>query len=353
MKRILIIRPTAIGDIVMASPMIRTIRDGWPGAHIAWLAEPSVSDLLRHNPLLDEIIYWSKAKCKALAKQGRMLRFTLEMKRAADAMRRGRFDLAIDAQGLFRSRFLAWLSRAPERIGFKSGEPGEWLMTKVIPRGPKNQRMSSEYHYLMERLGLAPGDFRPDLRVGEADERSARLKLEDMGVGAAYAVICPFTTRPWKHWLDQRWAALSDEVEERFRLPVVLLGGPGDVSRGGAIRSLARGGLHDATGKTTLGESAAVIGNAALVMGVDTGLTHMGVALRRPTIAIFGATCPYLHTPGDNTVVLYNKQPCSPCRRSPTCSGLYTCMSSIGVEDALSEIDSLLAREETRSRRPS
>ncbi len=348
MKRILIIRPTAIGDIVMASPMIRTLRDAWPGAHIAWLAEPSVGDLLRCNPLLDEIIYWSKSKCKALAKKGRLIQFTLEMKRVADDMRRGRFDLAIDAQGLFRSRFLAWLSRAPARIGFQSSEPGEWLMTQVIPRGPKNRRMSSEYRYLMEVLGLAPGDFRPDLRVGEADEQSARLKLDAMGVGAAYAVICPFTTRPWKHWLDQRWAELSDEIEKQLHLPVVLLGGPGDVARGEEIRADAGSGLHDATGKTTLGESACLIKNADLVMGVDTGLTHMGVAFRRPTIALFGATCPYIYTTSDNTVVLYNEWHCSPCRRRPTCSDLYPCMGSIGVDHVLSAVDSLLAKGKGR-----
>ncbi len=348
MKRILIIRPTAIGDIVMASPMIRTLRKAWPDGHIAWLAEPSVGDLLRHHPSVDEIIFWPKARCKALAKQGRLIQFTLEMKRVADAMRRGRFDLAIDAQGLFRSRFLAWLSRAPERIGFQSGEPGEWLMTRVIPRGPNNRRMSSEYHYLMEELGLDPGDFRPDLRVGEADERSARRKLDAMGVGAGYAVICPFTTRPWKHWLDQRWAALSDEIETRLHLPVVLLGGPDDVARANLIGALARGDLHDATGETTLGESVGVIKNAALVLGVDTGLTHMGVALRRPTVAIFGATCPYLHTTSDNTAVLYNQWRCSPCRRRPTCSGLYPCMESIDVDQALEAIDSLRIEGERR-----
>ncbi|MCP4690383.1 MAG: glycosyltransferase family 9 protein [Desulfobacterales bacterium] len=343
MKRILIIRPTAIGDIVMASPMLRTLRDAWPGAYIAWLAEPSVGDLLREHPLLDEIIYWPKARCKALAKKGRLIQLAREMKKVRDKMRRGRFDLAIDAQGLFRSRFLAWLSKAPERIGFQSGEPGEWLMTNVISRGPKNQRMSSEYRYLMEELGLSPGAFHPEIHAPETDARSARGKLDAMGVGAAYAVISPFTTRPWKHWLDDRWAELADRIERRRGLPVVMLGGPGDVSRGKVIRDLAGTDLYDLTGKTTLGESVSVIEKATLVMGVDTGLTHMGLAFRRPTIAIFGATRPYLYTPGDNTVILYNHLPCSPCRRRPTCAALpYPCMDSIRVEQALAAVDSLL-----------
>lgn len=348
MKKILIIRPTAIGDIVMASPMLRTLRNAWPDAHIAWLAEPSVVDLLRPNPLLNEIIQWPKSRCKALAKQGRLIRFALEMKKVADKMRRGRFDLALDAQGLFRSRFLAWLSRAPERIGFQSGEPGEWLMTSVISRGPRNDRMSSEYHYMMEALGLEPGEFRPELRASGEDERRARRKLDSAGVGAAYAVIAPFTTRPWKHWVDRRWGELVGEVEKRFDLPVVLLGGPGDVSRGGEIRALAGSGLRDLTGKTTLGESASVIENASLVMGVDTGLTHMGVAFRRPTVAIFGATCPYLYTSSDNTVVVYNEMHCSPCRRSPTCSAPYPCMESVSVEQALAAVDSLLGKRHAR-----
>ena len=342
MKRILIIRPTAIGDIVMASPMIQEMRNAWPNAYIAWLADPSVSDLLRHNPSLDEIIYWPKARYKKLAKKGRWFELAGEVINIRRKLRRLRFDLAIDAQGLFRSRLLAWLSGAPERIGFDSKEPGRCLMTRVISRGYKKGYMSSEYYYMMEVLGLSPASFKPDIHLSETDMEKTGKKLNGVGVDGDYAVICPFTTRPQKHWFVNRWAELSDEIEKQNHLSVVMLGGPNDAGYSRRIESLAKGRLYNLTGQMTLGQAAAVIKTAALVIGVDTGLTHLGTAFERPTAALFGATCPYLRTSSRRTVVLYKQMPCSPCRRRPVCSDEYTCMYDISVDDVVKIVDKLL-----------
>jgi len=89
-------------------------------------------------------------------------------------------------------------------------------------------------------------------------------------------------------------------------------------------------------------QSAAVIKNAALMIGVDTGLTHMGTAFMRPTVALFGSTCPYLITASPATRVLYHPFPCSPCRRSPTCSGEFPCMADITVAEVMENSVQLL-----------
>ena len=107
MKRILIIRPSAIGDIVMASPMIRVLRNAWPQGHIAWLADTSVRGLLDGHPALDEVIYWSKEDWRRLMKTLRLLRLRSEVVSFARDLRKRRFDIALDGQGLFRSRLLA------------------------------------------------------------------------------------------------------------------------------------------------------------------------------------------------------------------------------------------------------
>jgi heptosyltransferase I len=331
-KKVLIIRPSSIGDVVMASPMIRVLREAAPRIHLAWLAEPSARDLLAHHPGLDEILVWPKQKWKLLFKQRRFFALKRELGGFVGEMRLRRFDLTIDAQGLLRSRSLAWLSGARTRIGFDSKEPGRLLMTKIVSRGPRMGRMGSEYQYLMQVLGLFPGEFRPEIWISPDDERGGIALLRNGNTGDPYAVFSPFTTRPQKHWVEDRWPELANLIHARMGMPVILLGGAGDLDRSKAMEKGARGCILNLVGQTSLGESAAIIKKASLLVGVDTGLTHMGAAFDCPTIAIFGATCPYFHTAGGKTVVLYNRMDCSPCRRNPVCGGQYPCMHSIGTE---------------------
>ena len=340
---ILIIRPSAIGDVVMASPMIKVLREAYPEARLVWLAEPQVRELLEANPALDQVILWSKAQWRQLLRKGRLFTLAREMWRFARALRRERFDLALDAQGLLRSRLLAWLSGARERIGFASREPGRFLMSRIVSKGPESKHMSSEYRHLMTELGLHPGAFAPSIATALKDRQTAQdLNRE---IGAEFVVFAPFTTRPQKHWFEERWAELARKIDERFGLPVVILGGPGDAEAGRRIRERAAGKISDFCGKTTIGQAAALVERSTLVIGVDTGLTHLGTAFERPTIALFGATCPYLQTASSKTRVLYEKQPCSPCRRNPVCNGEFPCMARHSVESVLAAAESFLIAE--------
>ncbi len=344
MRSILIIRPSAIGDIVMASPMIRTLRAAYPKARLVWLAEPQVVELLRHHPDLDEVIVWPKNRWRQLLREGKLLSLRREVAGLRHELRRCRFDLALDAVGLLKSRLIAKLSGARERIGFVSREPGGFLMSKVIPRGPSSKAMSSEYRFMMEHLGLDPGEFRPSLVLAGEDEAAAARLRQARGLDR-YAVLLPFTTRPQKHWFEERWADLARRVRERFDLVPLLLGGPADLAASRRIVQMSGTAIENLTGETTIAQTAALVRHSSLAIGVDTGLTHMGTAFRRPTIALFGATCPYLETPSPQTRVLYHPHPCSPCKRSPTCAGDFTCMQAITVDEVLQTAASLLARE--------
>jgi heptosyltransferase-1 len=342
MKHILIIRTSAIGDIVMASPMIRVLREAWPRAAIAWLADPSVRCLLDHHPALDEVICWSKEEWRQLVRNFQFLRLGGDITAFSRDLRQRRFDLALDAQGLLRSRLLAWLSGATERVGFESREPGQHLMTRIVSRGPHSKEMSSEYRHLMQTLGLDPGPFAPEIVLSQADRDAARELRESHGLENRYAVLCPFTTRPQKHWIEARWAETAARLATEFNLALVLLGGSQDAAAGRRIRSRTSVKIVDFTGQTTLGQAAALVEQAAVVIGVDTGMTHLGTAFARPTIALFGATCPYLSTSNSRTVVVYNQLTCSPCKRKPTCAGRYDCMKAIGSDDVCRAVRRLM-----------
>jgi heptosyltransferase I len=342
MKSILIIRPSAIGDVVMASPMIHVLRKSFPGAYIAWLAEPPVLDLLRHNSELNEVIIWPKGKWRELFRGRRFLILKREISKFAEQLRSKKFDLVLDVQGLLRSRWLAWLSRAEQRIGFESKEPGRFLMTKVISRGVHSGTMGFEYSLMMKELGLDPGTFHPDIALSPEDEKTGAEIISAAGVAGRYAVFAPFTTRPQKHWFDDRWAKLAGLMKEHLNMPVVMLGGRGDAEHAEIIRQKSPNNLFNLAGKTTLSQTTAIIKNSSLLIGVDTGLTHMGAAFDCPTVALFGATCPYVRTAGGKTEVMYNPLQCSPCRRSPTCNGDFTCMKSITSTQVMDEALKLL-----------
>ncbi|MBE0502797.1 MAG: glycosyltransferase family 9 protein [Desulfuromonadales bacterium] len=345
-QSILIIRPSAMGDIIMASPMLATLRRAYPQARICWLVEPGFADLLRHHGDLDELILWPKGEWHRLAREKRYVELARRVVALRRQLRSHRFDLAIDAVGLIKSRFLLWLSGARQTIGFVSKEPGAFLLHRKVVKSKDDPAMSSEYREMMVALGLDPGSFVPKVVVAPEDRAIARQLLSSLGVGSDYFVFAPFTTRPQKHWFDERWALLTGALVDKFSKPVIILGGPGDAARGAEIaRQSDHAQVHSLCGRTTLGESAAIIEDAALLIGVDTGLTHMGTAFAIPTLALFGATCPYRTTASPRTRVLYDAPACSPCRRKPTCHGQFDCMRALTVEKIVAAATTLLDEE--------
>jgi heptosyltransferase-1 len=340
MKRILIVRLSAIGDIVMASPLIGAFRKTMPESRLSWLVESPSKAILEANQDLDEVIVWPRSRWRGLIRERRYWTLIREAIIFIRDLKKRNFDLVVDAQGLFKSGIWAYLSGAPERVGIGSKEGSQHLMTQVVDRTGASNRISSQYLMLAEALDLDVSEFRMNIALSEdAIEYGNSLASS---LDAHYAVFCPFTTRPQKHWFDERWKELTDVFTDKMGMAVVILGGPTDITASERIMHVETPRQVNLTGKTNLQQAAAVMNQAALVIGVDTGLTHMGIALDVPTIALFGATAPYLNTEGTSGTVLYHPMDCSPCRRSPTCEGDYTCMKAISTDEVVRAARSLL-----------
>lgn len=337
-NKILIIRLSAIGDVVMASPLIKALRRSYPHAYLAWLVEPAAAPLLTHNRDLDEVILWPKQEWKRLWRERRYLTVLKNVRRFKRELRARGFDLVIDMQGLLKSAYWAWCTGAKQRIGLGSKEGGQYLMTQVIRRDRNDERIGSEYWHLAQTLGLDLTGYGMDLALSADDEAFAQGFAAQHG---RYAVICPFTTRPQKHWREERWPLLAKGLAAEHGLSAVMLGGPGDVEAAARIQA-AQPEIINMAGRCSLTQSAALIKHAALLVGVDTGLTHMGIAFNVPTVALFGSTCPYLNTTRANARVLYHRLECSPCRRNPTCDGDFTCMKSIEVGEILQTVEQVM-----------
>jgi heptosyltransferase-1 len=329
--RILIIRLSALGDVVMASGLIPSLRARWPHAHLAWLTEPAALPLLKHNPRLDEVLVLPRTQWTTLWRERRWRELAASAMAFRAVLRARSYDLVLDAQGLLKSAVCAWLTNAPRRIALAAREGGRWLVHERLTAVTRDHHLiGSEYRALARYLGAPPAAFRLDLAIGEAPKAVARAALDAAGVAGPYVALCPFTTRPQKHWFEDRWAELAQRLSAHDLVPIVL-GGAADAAAASRIAGRVPAVVNLA-GRLALDESVAVIDGAALLVGVDTGLTHVGTALSVPTVALFGSTRPYLDADAPSTQVMYDALPCSPCRRHPTCHGRFDCMRQLSVD---------------------
>ncbi|MCV2354047.1 glycosyltransferase family 9 protein [Paucibacter sp. B2R-40] len=333
--RILIVRLSALGDVVLSSGLIPALLSRWPEARISWLVEPAAAPLLEHNPRLHELIVLPTARWKTLWREGQKLQALREVLRFRASLRAAQFDLVIDPQGLLKSGLMAWFTGAPRRVNLKPRESSQYLMHESVRPAAGSgldatlPLVAHEYRDLAVYLGADPTSYRMDLAVGVRAQERARSLLSQAKLGPKYAVLAAFTTRPQKHWIEGNWAGLAEALLAQGLTPL-LLGGPGDLPA--ALRIAASSpAIINLVGQFKLDETVAAIRGASLLIGVDTGLTHMAIALDIPTVALFGSTTPYLRGPNARTQVLYERLACSPCNRKPTCHGRYDCMRQLDV----------------------
>ncbi|MDC8786952.1 glycosyltransferase family 9 protein [Roseateles koreensis] len=345
-RHILIVRLSALGDVALSSGLIPALHSLWPNARISWLVEAPAAPLLQHNPHLHEVILMPRQNWLSLWRGGQKRQALREVWQFRKALRARAFDCVIDPQGLLKSGLMAWFTAAPRRVNLKPREGSQWLMHESVQPQDTETRplIAHEYRDLAVYLGAAATSYRMDLAVGAQARVQAQQRLAQVGIkceqGQRYAVLAAFTTRPQKHWIEGHWAELAEGLSRQGFTPL-LLGGPGDVEAAARICQ-SQPLIHNLTGQLRLDETVAAIADSHLLIGVDTGLTHMGIALGKPTVALFGSTAPYLRGPDDTTQVLYDALPCSPCHRHPTCNGRFDCMQQLTVGRVLSAATQVL-----------
>ena len=351
-QRILLIKPSSLGDIIHAMPVLAGLRHRYPDAHIAWLAGSPYVELLGAQPALTEAIPFDRRR---YGRVGRSLGVSMGFARFLGHLRRRRFDLVVDLQGLFRSGFLAWASGAPVRLGFANArELGAIFYTHRIPV-PAGVCHAADQNYLVaDALGF--GDVEKDfsLHVSEAVGQRVSAALAQSGVGGrAYAVLVPGTRWQTKIWPADRFAGLADLIHERLGLAVVLIGAPSEVELCGQVQRHARSGLVSLAGGTALPELVGLIQKAKVMVCNDSGPMHVAAAVGCPLVALFGPTNPARtgpHTPSAR--VVRQSLPCSPCylRRRSECPHQHRCLRDIQPEDVCDEVVALLTEGESDRR---
>lgn len=327
-----------MGDIVMASGLPSSLKQHFDNhVTVSWLVEAPYVSLVAHHPDVDNVITWPRQEWLKLAKARRYLALIKAVLRFRKMLKRYHFDIVVDPQGLLKSAFLARFTGARRRVGFNSKERSQWLLTETYDK-PLSNDISSEYKYLARLFSDAP--YRLSLCTSDHDRSVASIALKKAGVNAPYLVIAPFTTRPQKHWLMSYWHNLL-VILGQAGYRVVILGGPADKD---TAQEMAANFTHciSLAGTLSITQSAAIIEQSQALIGVDTGLTHMGMVYERPTVAIFGSTRPYTHTQNPYARILFADLPCAPCKRRPSCNGRFDCMQAITPKIVFKALEGLL-----------
>ena len=316
-KRILLIRLSAFGDVVIATGLLHGLKRAHPEAEIDWLVQPEFAALLRSQPAIAHVHVWPRKDWGALLRSGRWLALWRAIRLFSALLRARDYDWVLDVQGLFKSRALARLAGGRLRIGYDGKEPGKWWLDQLVQRQPEahaQRRFIGDEHAPMLHALTGQSEVIP------------QLDLPVQPQAAPYLVAAPFTTRPQKHWPEAHWISLLKLLAADGH-QVLILGGPTDAKAAAQlIAGVGSSRIKSLAGQTSLLAAAQCIAGASAVVGVDTGLTHLGFALQRPTVALFGSTRPYATARAAHSAVLFMDLPCAPCGRHPSCNGRWDCL---------------------------
>ena len=326
--KILIIKPSSLGDIIHAFPALSIIRKTFPSSYIAWLINKNFKEVLEGQPYLDEIIVFPRY---VFLKKG--VPFFKELRR------RG-FDITIDLQGLLRSALISLLSGAKQRVGFRAGrEFSSLFYTHPIDIAPgilhavdRNVRLASS---------ICGGIFDTDFtfNISRRAVRKIEKLLKDLDVHGQIIALSPVTRWSSKMWFEEKWASLADELSKKGA--VFFLGSHGEEKVVQRIMKRMKTPSFSLAGKLDLQELAAFLSRSRILVTVDSGTMHVASVLRVPIVSLFGPTDPDHCGPyGQERGVVKCDISCSGCYRTH-CRKM-ECMKGIGVDPVLAKVENIL-----------
>ena len=322
----------------MATPVARALRQAFPESYIAWVVERKSADVVLGNPYLDDVLVWDRVKRGNLAVD--TVGFFRSLRGLREDMRKRNFDVCLDLQGLLRSAGVSLFSGAKRRIGFSDGAEGSVrLYTEKYDPGTDPELNAQQRNLdLLKPLGVHSTDTTMHMPLGQDDREFADRFFSEQGLDGERVVgFIPATTWVNKHWTPEGWSGVADLLGRRHSTRAIILGSKADIALADRICDGAEVKPVIGAGRTTLKQAGALMEKCAAIIGVDTGLLHMSVALDRPSVGLFGASAWRCFLKKDNFVWVAKDFPCSPCRRHPTCSNV-DCMQAITPEDVVEAV---------------
>ncbi|HEX8750903.1 MAG TPA: glycosyltransferase family 9 protein [Nitrospira sp.] len=350
---ILIVKTSAIGDVIHTLPALWSLRTHYPQAHITWLVEEAAADLLTDHPALDHVLVASRKTWLADLQAGRLFRALRGFVEFVRILRATRYDLVIDFQGLIKSAVWVFLAKGIRKVGFGRGmehaEHSYLVLNERVPAVEMNQHAIDRSLLLLKGIGIPAAGIRYELPHSITHESQAVALLRALGIDKQDRVVAinPMARWPTKLWEPTSFAILADRLEgEGIR--VVFTGGPQDRSSIDEICRLMTGQIRRLDGKTDLKTLAAIYRRTQVLITTDSGPMHLAAAVGTSVVALFGPTAPWRTGPyGQNHVVLRAGIHCSPCFKKECLTTEYekhACMKRISVDEVARAVLEQLAR---------
>lgn len=284
-RRVLLIKPSALGDITHALPVLTALRRHYPAAHLTWLVNRAYEPLLAGHPDLDATLPFDRGVTKhGVADAWR------EWLRLARLLRAGEYDLVLDLQGLLRSGLMTFATGAPRRVGLAGAREGSrWFYTDVVADpGRQGLHAVDRYWRIVEALGAGdqPKAFRLPIAADAASWADDRLR----GLPRPWLALGPGARWLTKRWPPDHFAAVAQRFHDAFGGTVVFVGTADEADLSAAVGRLLRGAAIDLTGRTTIPQLAALLSRVDAMLANDTGPLHLAVALGRPVVSPYTCT---------------------------------------------------------------
>lgn len=348
MMKILIVKLSAIGDVIHTLPSLNAIRKHYADAHITWLVEEAASSLVVGHEALNRVII-SKRKQWIKKKIGpSCLKNIKEAYQFIKKLRDTEYDLIIDFHGLLKSGVLIALARGKRKIGFDKGmehmEHSYIFLNERIPPVNMDNHALLRNLMLINAIGIKSKEIEYKLPVSDHTRRFLDSILERRRIKGSKLLVAINPVAKWetKLWDNRNFALLADKLIEKYNASVIFTGSQSDRSTIKDIMSFMSKKAVNLAGETTLKTLAALYEKTKFLISTDTGPMHMAAAVGTPVIALFGPTAPWRTGPfGSEHKILRSGLDCSPCFKRQ-CSTI-DCMKQISVEQVLNAANSILS----------
>ena len=338
MQNILVVKLSAIGDVIHALPVSYAIKETFPDAHLTWVVEPPAYDLLTMNPYIDEIIIFHKKEFKSI---GGFLKNYGPLKHQ---VQQRSYDAVLDLQGLFKSAAIARLAKAPVKLGMcNMRELSDRISRPVI--GPHaNGHIVERYLDVARALGCRVDQvvFPLEVPEREADLTRRIFSQEGANMGNPYVVFAVGANWPNKRWPTEYFAELSDWLYSKRLIPVIVGGGAVDTQRAAEICAAAEIPPINLVGRTNFRQLTYVLQNAQLTIGGDTGPVHLSAGVGTKTIMVMGPTDANRNGPyGQLENAIEADRSCKYCWNRACPKGL-DCLADITVGQVRAKVEELI-----------
>ena len=364
---ILIVKLSAIGDVIHTLPSLAVLRRCYPDADITWVVEEAAADLLAGHPDLNRVIVSGRKRWLNELRRGQDTAPLREMRSFLRDLRRRPYDLVIDFHGLLKSAVIVLLSGGKRKLGYDSLQElsGLFYNEKIPEKMGKHavDRYLDFVRHVAGKSGVACLAATPEFRitVGEKEKRRVAALLEENSAilttrekdggdrrsggreEGRFVVVNPVAFWETKLWQEEKFAELCNRLREELGIGIVLTGGESAPLE--RICRKMRTKAVNLGGRTTLRELACIYREAALLVTTDSGPMHLAAAVGTPIVALFGPTDPARTGPyGPGQRIIRKGLSCSPCFRK-RCE-TPRCMTDISVEEVFTAVKEMLAGRE-------